>query len=423
MKLINKTTLYFLIPAFFLIGICAVLQYQFIQSGIVNRIDKQLVKEKNLIVKQLNHLQKNAAGLTLYKTLKSDVEIIEKPQQQEQEDQFYTTKKINESDEEQVKHRVLSFSFSTVNHHYSVKIWKPMAESKTFTLGLLTTSIILFILLATFSIISNRYITKGIWKPFYQTLNELQKFNFSNPEKLSLNESNIYEFNLLNSEIELLIHKIVKDYNLYRNFIQNVSHELQTPIAVASSKVDLLHQSPQMNEFEHQQLSIINNNLNKLSRLNQSLVLLLKIENNLYSKKEKIDVNAYIDKALQNFEDVIELRNIKLSVKKSRKLEVFCNGLLIEVLIDNLIKNAVKHNLTDGFLEIETTSKEFIIRNSGEKLSVQAEFLFERFRTDSNSSDSIGLGLSIVHQICVNNDFAVKYKNKENNHSITVTFK
>lgn len=421
MKLLNRTTLYYLIPAVILIIICGGIQYALVNDRIIKRVDKQLVKEKKLIIKQLKDLE-NTDELRLYKTLKSEIEIKEDIASISSEDKYSSALSFDEEDQEEISVRILEFTSVIKNQTFVVSIKKPMEETQTFVFGLVGANILLFTSLLILVTFINRSISKKIWQPFYATLKNLEQFNISDPSNHQFPKSNTFEFELLNNELETLFQKITRDYNTYKYFIENVSHELQTPIAVIKSKLELVIQSPNIKEKEHGLLHKMGANLNKLTKLNQSLILLLKIENNLFVKQETIEINPLVQNALENFEDIIELRCIQLKVEIKENFTIQCNDLLAEVLVDNLIKNAVKHNIEKGFIHIFTDGNRLIFQNSGLPLTTSPELLFERFKKDSVASDSTGLGLSIVHQISKSSGFKIKYTNSEEVHQIELIF-
>ena len=123
-----------------------------------------------------------------------------------------------------------------------------------------------------------------------------------------------------------------------------------------------------------------------------------------------------------NFEDIIEIRGINVKFNLVNDNGVLCNDLLAETLIDNLLKNAVKHNVDNGYIEVKYAKGQLTIINSGLPTNVKPAFLFKRFKKSSDSPDSTGLGLSIVHQICKIHGFTVKYKVSHNLHSLHVNF-
>lgn len=419
MKLLNKTTLFMLIPTIILVGICSIIQYNIVHSQTIQRVDKQLKKERVLIEQQLKDLT-STAETEVYKTLKSDIEIVAHSDNKEATNRFFFVKAYDPEEEDEIQTRVYEFTFYNDHNQFLVTIKKPMAEIKAFFNGIVLGNTILLGLILLLSIYLNRFIAKKTWQPFYSTLKKLQQFNIRQPEAIQLENSNIMEFKLLNLEIDTLLKKVTKDYNAYKNFIENVSHELQTPIAIAKSKVDLIIQSPLLQEKEHELLSSIIHNLNRLSKLNQSLILLLKIENNIFNEKTSVNFNLLIYNGLKNFEDFIELKDLELMVNLDEEFIADCNDLLAEILVDNLIKNAVKHNVQGGRIKIQTHPEKLVIENTGRPLKTKPEFLFERFRTESDSGDSTGLGLSIIHQICKSNGLSVKYANKGDLHTLEI---
>lgn len=421
MRLQQKTKLYFLLPGVLLIIICGLFQYQLVNARIHSRVDKQLEKEKRLINKQLRDL-KNTEELKLYKTLKSEIEIREDFKPLNLRDTFYVKSSFDEALGENVTVKTLEFKTIVGTQTYIVKVKKPLAESEAFVSGLVWANILLFSLIFLVYMVYNQVLSKKIWSPFYQTLQQLKAFNISYPQPLNLQVSDIEEFNRLNMEVDLLIKKVSRDYNNYKSFIENVSHEIQTPIAVARVQMDLLYQSTNIKEQEHLILTKLTANLNKLTRLNQALIFLLKIENNLFVNQSENDLNQFITEALSNFEDIIAFKKIDLRLTLSDNCIIKSNAILAEVMIDNLIKNAVKHNYNNGYIEVITTQNTLTIKNSGVELNCKPEFMFERFRRSSTASDSTGLGLSIVHQICTRNNFTIKYSCEKENHKIEVRF-
>tara|TARA_B110000211_G_C14063903_1_gene546833 strand:+ start:239 stop:1507 length:1269 start_codon:yes stop_codon:yes gene_type:complete len=422
MKLLNKTTSYFLIPAIVIIIVCAITQFLMVNSRIIERVDKQLLKEKKLIIRQLKDLEGTEEKINLYKTLKSDIDLIEDVEVSKTKERFYSSEYFDIEDNESIPIRVLEFSSEIQERTFKVKIRKPLDKTRDFIYGLVGANILLFAGLIIISIIVNRFISRQVWKPFYETLEKLEKFNISYPIISKSQPTNIYEFDLLNNEIEFLIKKITRDFNNYKHFIENVSHELQTPIAVIKSKLDLLIQSKVLQESEHIQLGSITSNLNKLTRINQSLILLLKIENQLFAQREENNVSELLYASFKNFDDIIEIKELDLSIKISKNLMINCHSLMAETLFDNLVKNSIKHNIQKGFIKIYESEGKLIIQNSGVQLTSKPEFLFERFKKESKNSDSSGLGLSIVHQICKTNNFSVKYINQKDLHIIQLSF-
>lgn len=211
-----------------------------------------------------------------------------------------------------------------------------------------------------------------------------------------------------------------KSFDQEKQFTQNASHELQTPITVIRSAVDTILQSPNLTEEDFRNLDIILRNTNRLSKINNALVLISRIRSYYNDNVEKISINRVIKSVLEYNLESIELKNLKLIKHEQAELYFEMNGTLAEILVSNLISNAIKHNIKDGFIKIEILPMAFRISNSGKELKKDPQLLFERFSRDSDNADSLGLGLSIVKSICDYSKLNVDYNYRNCVHSLVV---
>ena len=171
-----------------------------------------------------------------------------------------------------------------------------------------------------------------------------------------------------------------------------------------------------------QNISVIYEATNRLSRLNNSLLLLSKIQNEQYSYTESVNLSFIIEKFLMQFKEIIQEKNITITKNYFTQTTLDINPDLNEILISNLLGNAVKHNVNNGFITIELTGQELTITNTGQPLQLNANDLFKRFRKANISSDSSGLGLSIVKKIVSLYNMNIEYTTKENIHSFRLIF-
>ena len=161
------------------------------------------------------------------------------------------------------------------------------------------------------------------------------------------------------------------------------------------------------------QIQGIDNTVKKLSALNKAMLLLVKIENNQFKNNEDVDVKQIIDKTLLNFENLIQAKNISIENKVLEHLTIKMNADLADVLIRNLIQNAVRHNFANGKIIVEADGKNLTISNTGSPLNISEADLFARFKKNEDSKESLGLGLAIVKSIVdvYNMDISYNYKN------------
>lgn len=285
----------------------------------------------------------------------------------------------------------------------------------------LSVGIVVLLLIITVYFV-NTIIMRSVWLPFYENLEIVKNFSVETNKPIHLHESNIDEFQELNTSLSKLTDKINSDFNNLKEFTENASHEMQTPLAIMHSKSEVLLQSENLTSEQASQIRVIYQSVQRLSKLNKTLLLLSKIENKQFKDLEPIKVNEVIEKNLEIFEDFIENKNLTVHEKSTLEVEINANPMLFEMVISNLISNAIKHNKEDGVIEILTTNLFISISNSGEPSKLASSSLFERFKKDSNAANSFGLGLAIVKKICDNYNWKITHSYVEDQHNVSIYF-
>lgn len=279
---------------------------------------------------------------------------------------------------------------------------------------------ILALLLFTINIF-NRYLSLNIWKPFYRTVGQIEDFNFDQDKPMPSKSSVIDEFSTLQQALHQMTSKALKDYQSLKQFTENASHEIQNPLAIIKSKIELLMQQDDLNEKEQKAILQIQKAASRLSRLNQSLLLLTRIENRQFTKLKNLDLKELIENQIDAMEPMISSRQLTVQAQLEQ-VQQKMDPTLAEVLISNLLGNAIKHNHQEGQIDILLTSNQLQISNSGSPLEVSADKMFDRFNKGTEGAPSLGLGLAIVLEICNIYNFDVQYENKEQIHSVSVSF-
>lgn len=305
---------------------------------------------------------------------------------------------------------------------YRIITRSSIVRNQDFILGVtLAVGIIIFIMILTVYFV-NSIVMRKVWLPFYHNLETLKNFSVENNRPIELRESDIDEFQELNKSLSKLTSKINSDFNNLKEFTENASHEMQTPLAIMQSKSELLLQSDNLDKGQISQIRVIYQSVQRLSKLNKTLLLLSKIENRQFKDVEKIQVNQVIDKHLEIFEDFLQNKNLTVEMKSTMEVELEANPLLFDMIISNLISNAIKHNVDGGHIEILTTNLFVSVSNSGIPPKIDSEALFERFKKESTASNSFGLGLAIVKKICDNNKWKITHSYVEDQHNISIYF-
>ena len=269
----------------------------------------------------------------------------------------------------------------------------------------------------------NKQINKVIWQPFFHNLDAIKNFSIQSNKALELKPSDVLEFSELNTQLELLTNKVATDYQNLKQFTEDLSHEVQTPLAIIQAKIEnLIDDSNSLGEQQMTVLNDIQKNTKRLSRLNQGLILLTKIDNQQFAELESIEVNHTINSLIENVQDISDIKNISIGLKSEENLEITMNKVLADVLFSNLLVNAIKHTPKNGAIEIILQNDSFSIYNSGKSAATNASKLFQRFYKEDKSSPSLGLGLAIVKKICDYYQFDIQYSFEDHQHCFNINF-
>jgi len=217
--------------------------------------------------------------------------------------------------------------------------------------------------------------------------------------------------------------KLQQDYRSLKEFNENASHEIQTPLAIIKSKLELLIQNEALKEDEMKIINSVYEATNRMSRLNQGLLLISKIDNNQFPVAEKINLQQLIEKNLEHFEELIALKKLNVTVAMSETIEPEMNRTLAEILMSNLLSNAIRHNVEEGDITVRLEAGQLIISNTGHALTSSPDELFERFRKSDRNSESAGLGLAIVKRILNIYHFPIDYTVNGQIHKMKISFR
>ncbi|MFW6227164.1 MAG: sensor histidine kinase, partial [Bacteroidota bacterium] len=303
---------------------------------------------------------------------------------------------------------------------YGLTTFKSLIESNDLIEQITLTFTIMTLLLVVGVFFLMRILGQRLWSSFFVALEQVKNFDVTRRERIIFRDTDIYEFNVLNESLEKLIKRIQQDFINLKEFTENITHEIQTPLAVIRSKTELLLQNPDLTSEQAQLLSSISNSLRRLTKLNHGLVLLTKIENNQFHKTEPVIINHIINQVLENYEDFMEAKNLRLEKLFNEELIIKMNPVLADVLVQNLLKNAVVHNINNGWIRIIIDKEALQLSNTGLKSKKNSNLLFKRFAHGEFRPESMGIGLSLVKKICDYYGIAIEYSIKEEVHTLTL---
>ena len=416
MKLISKTILYYLLISLPLLLIAGVFSYFLIKSELHEGTDELLVRDK-INAQKLIDTFKEPTILFLDADSLSSVRPVTSALSG---DVFSDTSIYDKTENEFIVYRMLKSYYPSKGATYLITVSKTTIEENELLEGLLSSFAIIagFLVFAFF--IVNWLLSKTLWKPFYKTLSQLNNYDIKKHAQSHFENARITEFEQLNATLNKMTEKIHSDFAKQKEFTENASHEMQTPLAVVKANLSLLMQSPNLKEEEMDRLQAIDNTLKKLNALNKALILLTKIENNQFTENTTVHLKDTVAKALANFSDLVEAKKIRVETTFSDDLCINMDPALADILISNLLQNAIRHNYEGGRIVVSINEKTLTIANIGEPLRISEEEMFTRFKKNDASKDSLGIGLSIVKSICTLYAVGISYRYTDSLHTFTL---
>ncbi|MBN1651519.1 MAG: HAMP domain-containing histidine kinase [Bacteroidales bacterium] len=419
MKLATKSSLNFLSVALFtfLFGIIAF--YYTLRIQVDKFVNNELNKAKNAFFEQsdnLSSLEGTYLGACQLMPLKPTTNAYDTTVR------FQDTLILDPQIKKFLPYRQMTFVISTKLSAFEVRIIRPLEETDRLIINLFLFMTLLVFLLILALLMINQYSSHQLWKDFYASLDKINKFDLDTHAGLEFPPTEIKEFEDLNTVFTLMSKRITSDYSRMKEYTENASHEIQTPLAIINAKMELLLQCKDLPEKQYQIIADASEAAERLARLNKTLILLTRIENRQFPEIETIYPQKIIEYQLENYEEIIQSRGIRLKTHFEPNISLQMNPLLSDILFLNLIKNAIRHNIRNGLLLINIDAKGMEIANSGAPLDVNPELLFSRFYKSTKSSKSLGLGLAIVKKITELFQLKIDYAYKENLHTIYLQF-
>ena len=214
---------------------------------------------------------------------------------------------------------------------YRISIYKSIEDTRSLITDLFLITCLAFILLSIILVVVNYWISKKLWVPFYHTLEKIKDFNIDEKLQLNLSPTGIVEFDRLNRVLNTMSEKIRADFLNLKEFTEDASHEIQTPLSIIKSKLELLFQSENLTEKQAENIRAIYEATTRLSKLNYSLQLISKIQNQQYAATGKVDLAAVTDKFLLHFQEIIDQKNIRIDRHYNSSGTLIMNPDLAEI--------------------------------------------------------------------------------------------
>ncbi|QTV06281.1 sensor histidine kinase [Faecalibacter bovis] len=417
MRLSEKLTKYFTIIVFFSMAFGFVIFFFAIerattQSAIGKLENLNKIVENKLQTQSIEQIVKSHPHVKISVLSDQDINLIDeviKEGNYEWNDKLQTM----------VNHvSVITYPFVGKTHYAIQSQISLTIIDNEFFVGIIMVVAWIFVFVIITIIFFGELITRKLYTPFYHLLDEMKRFDVRENYQLQLMDTNISELNDLNQLFVKTSSQTVEHYEALKEFTQNLSHELQTPIANIKGKIELMLNSD-LTEDQMFSLSKMYDELNKVSTINRSLVLLMSLDHHEVTD-EKINLSELIEEIISDQDDMIAMNGVTVTLNIEANVYAKLNPLLAQIVFSNLISNANRHNIPNGKISIVLNRNLFKISNTGNEQEFTNETIFQRFKKGKHNSESIGIGLALVKKILNLYNFEVEYQFHQDLHIFSI---
>jgi signal transduction histidine kinase len=417
MKLITRYNRYILPALGILFLLCIIACYFLIRQVLQNELDEIILRTK-IRIENYVHTNRKLPVISSFNDQQIQFEGLSSPFNKSE---FSTTKQFIPEQNKNHTARTMVFGLMLNNIPYKVVITQPLEGTRHLTIIIVKIAIVttasIFILL----ILINKRVLSKIWFPFYESLDKIKSFKVHEQQVTEFPETPIEEFNQMNTHFKAAAANATRDYKNLREFSENASHEIQTPLAIIRSNIEMMIQLESLTEKQSELFQSIYSSVTKISKLQQSLLLLTKIDNHQFHPKNYVALISEINSKALQFQEIWQTKRLHYSLTTSAAT-ININNELLDILLNNLFTNATYHNVPGGEIAIFCEKGRFEIANSGMEEALDQDRIFRRFYKNSAHGESNGLGLSIVQQICTTSNIEISYRFQEERHRFILTW-
>lgn len=296
----------------------------------------------------------------------------------------------------------------------------PLDLERDIMEGMMLQFVMTFAVVSVSLYVTMRLITRRLWLPFDDTLRKAESFNVTQGATPPFMPTDIKEFDRLNRSLEKMMTRTGETYRIQKEFTENASHELQTPLAVTRSKLDLLMQE-ELDEHTMEMISDLYSLNTRMGHLNRSLLLLARIDNGQYSEIAEVDPGEFIAERLPSYRMLRPDLKIEMEDGRTRAKTIKANMILLESLMNNLITNAIRHTeSSQGEIVVLLTDDGITVSNPSGGKELDATDLFRRFGPKNPGQPGNGLGLAITKAICDYHGWTIVYAHTDGHHCFNV---
>lgn len=424
MKLVYKITLTLILPLVLTLGLWGWFSYRTMSRKIHADTDLILKDYSNNIIMRLLSGRElperfNGAYNTYYLEYVSPEYARENPPVVYGEAEAFL-----QSQEDFASSRIRSQIFEDADGNYrKLTVSLPTFEQDVLIEHILWWTILLFVVLLLAIMVIGIILLNYNMKPLYRLLEWIDRYEPGAPASEVPSDTDIIEFRKLSSAVEDAVARFEKQYEERKMFIGNASHELQTPLAVCSNRIEMLLDRPDLQPEVAEELVKLHRSLSGLIKLNKTLLLLSKIENGQFQQSIRMDMNAVLKSSVQMNAEIYEHKGISVEMVEDGVFVHMMDEQMASILAGNLIRNAFRYTQDGGAIVIRMTGDGFSVSNTG-TAPLDKDKVFHKFYQPAGKREgSTGLGLTLVRCVCVNNGLQASYDYADGRHIFGVNLK
>jgi signal transduction histidine kinase len=392
---------------FFLISTLAI--YWVVQQTVYNELDDHLRHHKQDLLRDINqgHLSiEQIMRLTQMGTVEW-IRVQPISYGNIQPDYYETVHFAPTDTSEAQQYRVLNTVFEFDGQPYQFNIYEEASRWNTILRTILFAVIGAIFVWGFLQYLINWSLFRKLLKPFYRTVDYLTTIQGPNDYDHPFSSSSTDEIDQLNTALNRTFTQLQSAFEQQKEFIQNASHELLTPLSIIQQKSEQLLSQPDAQETTVQRASQIYDTAKRMERLSQALLMISKIENQQYETDAKVSVADVLSDVVGELQMFIEAKQLHIKQDLNSPPQIRANRELLHSLFKNILHNAVKYSPDGGSISI----RGLVDKRDGYTVEItdegpgipeeEQEQVFQRFsKANQRWSDSPGLGLAIAKSIC-----------------------
>lgn len=424
MKLVYKITLTLIVPLVVTLGLWGWLSYRTMERKIHADTD-MILKEYSdaIIARKLSGMELperfNGAYNTYYIKEVSPEYAAQNPAVE------YGEAEVSlKSQEDFASSRIRKQIFKDKDgQYYEISVSLPTFEQETLVEHVLWWTGVLFVALLIALLAIGILVINYNLKPFKALMDWMDHYVPGHVGEPVPDNTDVIEFRKLAVTVQKAVDRFEHEYEERRIFIGNASHELQTPLAVCSNRIELMLDRPGLDEDIAGELVKLHRSMQHLIRLNRTLLLLSKIENGQFPETVDVDLGAMIRDGISLNDEIYSYKSIASVLEEDGTLISCMNEQMASVLVNNLLKNAYVHSPDGGKVLVTVNENGFSVRNSG-TAALDRSRIFSRFYLPGGRKEgSTGLGLALAYTVCDRNGMELSYDFVDNHHIFSVILK